>query len=213
MQDMSLGIVILLIATLGYLSNMLNWRYLNYGAIRLLYYIGAFVHETSHAILCIITGAKIEEFTVFSEQPQVIHRKSKLPIIGGALISFAPIAGGLLFLFLINHYLLGSYFTFPQPSSWQDWRVILTEPLELLAQINFFQWQSWVMILLFFNVGAMLGPSLQDLKNVWLVLIILFFIHSSLLAELGFVALSFILVNIVLQAVVIVLLKLARWKS
>ena len=94
---MSLGIVIVLIAALGYLSNTLNWRYLNFSVIRLLYYIGALVHETSHAVLCILTGAKIEEFTVFSDQPQVVHRPSKIPFLGELLISAAPIAGGLLF--------------------------------------------------------------------------------------------------------------------
>ena len=58
---MNLGVIIILIAAFGYLSNTLNWRYLNFGVIRFLYYIGALVHETSHAVLCIFTGAKIRE--------------------------------------------------------------------------------------------------------------------------------------------------------
>ncbi|HUC31087.1 MAG TPA: M50 family metallopeptidase [Candidatus Paceibacterota bacterium] len=210
MIDISLGIVIVLITAFGYLSNTLNWRYLNYGVVRFLYYIGALVHETSHAVLCIVTGAKIEEFTVFSNQPRVVHRKSKLPFLGELLISAAPIAGGLLFLFLVNRYLLGNYFAPPHVANWHDWRSVLAAPLEFLSQINILQWQSWVMILLLFNAGAMLGPSTQDLKNVWPMLIILFFINSPLLAGIGLAALSLIMANIVLQIVVILLLSLMR---
>lgn len=213
MPNLSLGLVLLLIVIFGYLSNFLNWRYLNSGLVRLLYYIGAFVHESSHALICIVTGAKIEEFTVFSEQPRVVHRKSKLPFLGEVLISFAPIAGGLLFLFLVNRYVLGGYFTVPPSlfSGWHDWQTILAQPLVLLGQINLLQWQSWVMILLFFNVGAMLGPSTQDLKNVWPALVIFFFVTSPWLIDIGLAALGLIFINIILQAVVIVLLKVVRW--
>jgi hypothetical protein len=212
MQDISLGVVIVLIAAFGYCSNFLNWRYLNYRLTRLLYYIGALVHETSHAILCVLTGAKIEEFTVFGEQPRVVHRKSKVPFLGELLISAAPIAGGLLFLFLINRFVLGNYFTMPsvQFSNWYDWRNMLAAPFTLLAQINLLQWQSWVAVLLCFNAGAMLGPSARDLKNVWPMLILLFFIKSPLLVSLALAALSLILLNIVLQAIAITLLGMLR---
>jgi len=204
---MNLGIIIVLITAFGSLSNWLNWRFLNYKITRLLYYIGAFVHETSHAVFCIATGAKIKEFVIFSPQPHVTHRKSRIPLIGEVLISFAPIAGGLLFLFLVNRYFLGSYFAMPQFSGWQN---IFTGALKLLEQINPLQWQGWVMILLFFNVGAMLGPSTQDLKNIWPILIVLFFVPSAFFANLGFMALSLILVNIALQIIFILIFKLAR---
>jgi hypothetical protein len=222
MYDISLGVIIVLITAFGYLSNFLNWRYLNFGLVRFLYYIGALVHEMSHAILCVLTGAKIEKFKVFSSQPQVVHERSKVPLLGEPLISFAPIAGGLLFLFLINRYALGNYFAVPalpsgltltQFSHWQGWQIFLTVPLKLFAQLNLLQWQSWVMILLFFNVGAMLGPSFRDLKNVWVVLIILFFIHVTFLTSLGLFALSLIIVNIILQLIVILVLKAVQFEE
>lgn len=214
MSNVNLGEIILLIAAIGYVSNFLNWRYLNYGLVRLLYYVGAIVHETSHAILCVLTGARIERFAVFSKQPQVVHQKSRLPFLGEFFISAAPIAGGLLFLFLVNHYLLGNYFaaSVPQFSNWHDWRTMLLAPLVLVAQINLLQWQSWVMILLFFNVGAMLGPSPQDLKNVWPVLILLFFVPifwaTWPLIAMGFVAVDLIAVNIILQVATIFIFRL-----
>jgi hypothetical protein len=191
----NIGAIIILVAALGYLSNFLNWRYLNNGAIRFLYYIGALVHETSHAVLCVLTGAKIEEFAVFSDQPRVVHRKSRIPFLGELLISIAPIAGGLLFLFLVNRYLLGNYFALTPAS---------------LLQINILQWRSWVMIFLLFNAGAMLGPSEQDLKNIWPALIVLLFIHYAPLAAFGLMALALIAVNIVFQIIAITLLFLLR---
>jgi hypothetical protein len=208
MIDVSLGVVVILITAFGYFSNFLNWRYLNYRIIRLLYYIGAIVHETSHAILCILTGAKIQEFTVFSDQPHVVHGKSKLPFLGELLISLAPIAGGLLFLFLVNHFCLKDYFVIPQFSIQESWRNILLGPLKLLLQINLLHWQSWVMLFLSFNAGAMLGPSVRDLKNVWPALIVLLFIKSPFLASICLAALSLIFVNIILQATVILILKM-----
>ena len=207
---MNLGIIIILITAFGYLSNTLNWRYLNFGVIRFLYYIGALVHETSHAVLCILTGAKIREFTVFAEQPRVVHERSKLPVVGELLISAAPIAGGLLFLFLVNHYLLGNYFVLQQVADWHSLKSILGAPLGFLAQINVLQWQSWVMIFLLFNVGAMLGPSTQDLKNAWPVLIVLLFVNYAPIAAFGLMTLSLIMANIVLQLIVITLIFLLR---
>lgn len=198
MLTTNLGIVIVLITAFGYLSNTLNWRYLNYGVIRFLYYIGALVHETSHAVLCVLTGAKIKEFVVFSDQPHVVHAKSKLPFLGELLISAAPIAGGLLFLFLVNRYLLGNYFIFS------------SSPLKFLLQIDLLRWQSWVMIFLLFNAGAMLGPSTQDLKNVWPMLILLLFINYPPLAGIGLAALGLIMANLVLQVAAILLLSVVR---
>ncbi|MFA6158584.1 MAG: hypothetical protein WC763_03095 [Candidatus Paceibacterota bacterium] len=192
---MSLGLVILLIVIFGYASNWLNWRYLNHRIVRLSYYVGTFVHESSHALLCLATGARVVEFKVFSSEPHVVHGTPKLPLIGKPLISSAPIFGGLLFLFLVNHFLFKDAFA-------------LTDPLGLLAQIRPWEWQSWVMILLFLNVGAMLGPSIQDMKNVWPVLILLFFVSSPLLVGLGAVALNLIFVNIAIQLALIVLMKI-----
>lgn len=40
--------------------------------------------------------------------------------------------------------------------------------------MNPIHWQSWVLLFLLVNVGAMLGPSFQDMKNIWPALIIFF---------------------------------------
>jgi len=201
---MNLGILIILIALLGYISNWLNWRYLNYSVVRLLFYVGAFLHELSHVIFCRLTGATITGGNIFSRKPHVIHSKPKLPFIGQLLISLAPIIGGLLFLFLINKYYLVNYFEIPQFSDWQS---VLIAPLNLLSQINLLGWQSWLMILLFLNIGAMIGPSLQDLKNIWPIMIILLFIKCSPLLSLSLLVIILILTNIIIQIILILVIR------
>lgn len=201
---MNLGILIISIVALGYISNWINWRYLNYKIVHLLYYAGVFIHETSHAIFCVLTGAKIGKYNIFSRQPQVIHSKPRLRFIGQPLISLAPLIGGLFFLFLVNKYFLAGYFEIPPFFNWQDALIV---PLKLLTQINLFAWQSWIMILLFLNVGAMIGPSPQDLKNMWPILIVFFFIKSSLLTNLSLLVIILILANIAIQIILILIIK------
>ena len=117
---MNLGILIIIISILGYFSNYLNYSYLNYSLIHWLYYLGAIVHESSHAMLCVFTGAKITKFHIFYQQPQISHTKSKIPILGQSLISLAPMAGGFLFLYLINKYLLLDYLSVNNISNWSE---------------------------------------------------------------------------------------------
>ena len=134
---MNLGLLIILISLLGATSNWLNGKFLNYKIVRLLYYLGAVVHETSHAIFCFLTGAEIVEINFFSKQPHVIHLKSKLPFLGELLISLAPIIGGLFFIFLINRYYLETSFIIPPLNNWQD---VWAAPIKILAQINLLNW-------------------------------------------------------------------------
>jgi hypothetical protein len=188
---MTLGLIIVLVTLCGYASNWLNWKLLNSRVTRASYRIGTLVHEGSHALLCLVTGAKIREFSFMSQQPHVIHSDPKLPIIGKALISSAPIFGGMLFLFLLNLLLFDGIFTFGSP-------------LDLLAQLNPLQWQSWVLLLVILNAGAMLGPSLQDLRNMWPVLLILCFVNLTPLADIGLMALNLITANIVIQCALII---------
>jgi hypothetical protein len=204
---MSLGVLIIAIALLGYVSNWLNWKYLNYPVIRFLYYIGTFIHEVSHIIFCILTGAKVSKISIFSKQPKIVHSKSRIPIIGQALISLAPIIGGMAFLYVINRFCLSNYFTIPGISTF---KYFLTGAGTILSNFNLLKWQTWVMILLSFNMGAMIGPSLQDLKHIWFILIILLFIQWPVLANLCLLAILLILINILIQVVLIGIVFLVR---
>ena len=200
-MTVTIGIVAILITAFGCFSNWLNWRFLNYRPVRLLYYIGALVHESSHALLCLVTGAKITEFKAFSTQPHVTHGKPRLPLIGKPLISLAPIAGGLAFMYLVSHFLLASRFSLPIPSSITDIRDVAGAIFHFISQFDPIAWQSWVMALLMLNAGAMIGPSPQDLKNIWPALLILLFIPCAPIVSIGIAALGLIIVNIFIQLI------------
>ncbi len=194
----SLGAALIAISALGSVSNWINGRFLNYKIVFLLYYVGALVHEASHAIVCLFTGAKIQEFSVLARQPHVTYLKPKLPIVSNILISLAPIVGGIGFLYLVNRFWLTGAFTLPELNSVSDLWLALGK---LLAQIRIFHWQSWVMILLFLNAGAMIGPSARDLKNIWPALIILLFVSPPFLVHLALLAILLILANIAVQII------------
>ncbi len=206
---MSLGIALLLVVLLGYFSNWINWRFLNFRIMHGLYYIGAFVHESSHALMCLFTRAKIREYVIFSEQPHVTYERSRFSFIGDMLISSAPVFGGLFFLFLLNVVLFDKAITIPIPEA--TVAGLLLSPLRIFASMHVFEWQSLVMLMLFLNVGAMLGPSIQDMKNMWLMLIVLFFVHIPSLLGFGLIALSLVLANIYLQLILILLARLLSW--
>lgn len=200
----NIGFLIIIISIVGYFSNWLNVRWLNFRFTQWLYFLGAFVHELSHAIVCVLTGAKIIEFKVFSRQPHVSHLASRLPLIGQALISIAPIFGGLFFLYGVNHFWLNDYFVLSTPRDiWQ----MLALPVGLFYQFNFIEWQSWLFLILMINSGAMIGLSWQDLKNFWPLLLVGLFINSTVIAPYLFLVISLLLCNIVLQLIIVLIIK------
>ena len=71
------------------------------------------------------------------------------------------------------------------------------------------------MLLLFINVGAMLGPSFQDIRNIWPIVILLFFVPANFVSDpaitIAMTALGLILVGIVIQLVAIVCVKVFKW--
>ncbi len=201
-MNFNLGILIISITVLGYFSNLLNGRFLNSYFVRWLYYVGAIIHELSHATLCVLTGAKITDASIFSKSPHITHQKSKIPILGQALISLAPIAGGILFITLINHLLLNDFVVFKTINNISE---IPKYILEILNKLNFIKWQSLVFILLILNSGAMIGPSFQDLKNIWPLIIISFFIKSQFLSSILLGVISIIILNLLLQISMIII--------
>lgn len=203
MKELTVGMIIILISILGYISNWLNWRFLNYKFNHLLYYFGAFIHESSHALLCILTGAKIREYKVFVRQPHVSYTNSKLWKLGDLLISIAPIFGGLAVLFFLNKYFFINQYVMPDFSSW---RFLLDDIFKLIEQIDITDWKSILTIFLFLNIGAMIGPSWQDLKNVWFLIIFLIFIPGTFFSSLGKMAIGLILMNIIFQTLLIIVI-------
>jgi len=203
MQELTIGIIIIIISALGYASNWLNWQFLNYKINHWLYYFGAFIHESSHALLCIATGAKVSQYKVFTNQPRVVYTDSKLPILGNLLISIAPILGGVTFMFFVNKYIFQGQFIMP---AFSNWKFFLDDFIRFFTQINLAGWKDLILLFIFLNMGAMIGPSWQDLKNVWILIAILVFVPWPFFAHLGLLASAFILMGIILQIFLIVII-------
>ena len=207
MPKITIGVIIIAVSFFGYISNWINWKFLNYKINHWIYYLGAFVHESSHAILCILTGAKIHQYKVFAEQPMVSYSKPKIPIIGNLLISIAPMFGGLAILFFVNKYFLLNQYTMPAFSHWQ---FFLNDFWIFLKQIDLTNWKNILTIFLLLNIGATIAPSRQDLKNVWILILILVFISWSLFNPLGLFALALILMNIIFQIILVVIIHVIK---
>ncbi|MEK7088874.1 MAG: M50 family metallopeptidase [Patescibacteria group bacterium] len=207
MKEITIGMVIILISILGYISNWINWRFLNYKINYLLYYLGTFIHETSHAIACLLTGSKISQYKVFVQQPHIVYSNPRLPLIGNLLISIAPMFGGLLFLFLVNKYFLANQFIMPP---FTNWKLFLNDFLNFLKQIDMVQWKNLIVIFLFLNIGATIGSSWQDLKNVWFLIFLLIFISWPFFTHLGLLATALILINIIFQAILTIIISVIK---
>jgi hypothetical protein len=65
---------------------------------------GVAVHELSHALACLLTGAKIHSMVLFRSDGsgEVRHGPPKIKYIGDMLIALAPLAGGTACLLLLG---------------------------------------------------------------------------------------------------------------
>jgi len=118
---------------------------------------GVFIHEMSHAIACLIVGAKIKDISFISKDGgYVLHTEPKIPIIGNILISFAPIFGAIL-----SVYLISLFFNFP---------IIAMDKLNIIEFFNIIKnnildWQFWIIFYFITSILICLIPSWQDIKN------------------------------------------------
>lgn len=130
---------------------------------------GVIVHEFSHAIGCLLVGSKIEEISLFSQKGSYVkHRKPKIPFIGNIVISFAPIVGGIAFLWCSAE-LLGI-----ELSSSFDNVLDLASDFWVFSLENYREWNFLVFVYLVISVLISLAPSKQDFKNSFISLLVVF---------------------------------------
>jgi len=122
---------------------------------------GIIVHEFSHALACLLTGAKIRKISLFrSDGGYVVHEKPKIPILGEVLISLAPIFGGLAMIFFLSF--LFKLFLPSETGGFIKW-----------LSINWLDWQFWVFTYLNLSIIVCLNPSFQDLKNAFAAFLVI----------------------------------------
>jgi len=161
---------------------------------------GVIVHEFSHVIGCLITGAGIKKIGILSSKGSyVAHTKSRIPLIGIFIISLAPIAGGLLSLFLLFR-----FFNYPQPEmnlflGFDSFFLLIKQALNF--SLNYYSnWHFWLFSYIALSIVICLVPSKQDFKNslvslIVLSILILLFLYFGIFSEKIILFLNYYLVG------------------
>lgn len=159
---------LLLIMLIGYWVNVLASRLAGGWVYRILVAPGVVVHELSHALGCLITGARIQSINVFKrEGGEIQHSGSPIPVVGNVIISLMPVVVGVGILYFISRSFQFSISP-PVRDLWvgdnfqsisNDLIFNFNYPLSIKSlSISFY---------LVFNLIATMAPSKQDLKVIW----------------------------------------------
>lgn len=129
---------------LSYLANYCLARIFTGKTYRYLLAPGVIVHEYSHAIACILTGARIKEVRLFDRNGgRVVHEEPRVPG-GQGLISVAPVLGAGIVVYLLARLLVPAFVGY--------------------GDLEISSWQFLLFALLASSVVAVMAPSRQDLK-------------------------------------------------
>lgn len=141
---------------------------------------GVIFHELSHALACLIMGAKIVKISFFDKDGgSVTHQKPLIPVLGPILISTAPLILGILAFYLLAKQikLLDSL----------DLSAMFFNVKSIYQTVDLSNWMNLLIIYLLFSVGVTMTPSRQDLVNMIIPILIL---STILFLTLRFTALS-----------------------
>jgi hypothetical protein len=164
-------------------SSVLLERMWAYSLARWLYIIfaspGIIVHELSHLVACLITGAKVTKVVLISrEGGSVTHGRPRWGLLGQTIVSMAPFAGIPLVLVLAGLVFdLVPFFrldmTWGHRQSWDFGNMLMgtfVSALELIRDNLFDNGSLWFLLYLYLaaSLTVSLAPSKQDLKNSWM---------------------------------------------
>jgi len=138
---------------------------------------GTIAHETSHAVVALLMGAHITKFSVIPSGDTLGHVEytaPKIPFIGNAAISIAPLIGCPAIILLISHY-FGMHFDFPAASFdiLAESRFLLGGTLSFITGLDYLNWKNYVFLYLALTLGAGTAPSKTDIRNMLPGLIII----------------------------------------
>jgi len=134
---------------------------------------GVIVHECSHILGCLITGATIKKVVFFSEKGgSVTHTSSKIPYLGDVVISTAP-------LFCVPLVLAGCTWVFsqylgcvfpPLPMGVDSMDALFGLFIGIVGMFTrnlIVRFNPWFLVYLYLTLTLVLSlaPSAQDMKN------------------------------------------------
>ena len=131
---------------------------------------GTIAHETSHAVVALLMGARLTKFSVIPSGDTLGHVEytaPKIPLIGNAAISIAPLIGCPAILLLISRY-FGVHFDFP-PASFDilaESRFLLDGTLSFITGLDYLNWKTYVFLYLALTLGAGAAPSKTDIISM-----------------------------------------------
>lgn len=188
-------------------SYLINWLLVR-SVIRQVYRVfvapGVVVHEISHAVGCLATGAHIEEINFWkSSGGHVKHHHPKVPLFGEAIIALAPIGGTFFLLAFLTWLMIPNLYSLLR----------LEQPSSALSSINWTSWQTWLYFYLVTSLTATIAPSKTDMRyalgSLVVVALLLVFLlvmfpdFSGTLSNLGRLIQPFVFFASVLLAVAI----------
>jgi len=131
---------------------------------------GTIAHETSHAVVALLMGARITKFSVIPSGDTLGHVEytaPKIPLIGNAAISIAPLIGCPAILLLISRY-FGMHFDFP-PAPFDilaESRFLLEGTFSFIIGLDYLNWKTYVFFYFALTLGAGAAPSKTDIISM-----------------------------------------------
>lgn len=138
---------------------------------------GVIVHEFSHALACLFTGAKVTRISLFApEGGFVTHGRSRFGFLGQAMIAMAPIFGITIFLWLLSYW-FGFSLKFEtiefSANIFGNFKNLFFSAWNLIVNSGT-DWHFWIFVYLVISLGVALAPSKKDFQNAFLGLLFLF---------------------------------------
>lgn len=194
--------------------------------LRAFLWLGIFIHELAHYLMCKLTLAPVSEFRVGLRQGHVTHGKSRIPILGNALISLAPLFVGLCLLTILFLWYFQvswqDFFSLKDLALNSDWQALKDFGRSLVQTFNLASWHFWLYLFLNLNILATFVPSKQDFKNIAGILL-LYIIASILIIPMAIVnafliyafifALSLLIIAFLLLTIIVIIKKVISPKT
>ena len=186
MQALSFLLVIATGIAVMLISLMLDYLWALVLPVRGLYYFlrfpGVVIHECSHILGCLLTGAGIRKVVLFSEGGgSVTYSRPKIPVLGDMIIGTAPVFCIPLILacctWIFARYLGCTFPAFPFPLDSINLLVVLVTGIFGMFESNLVtRFNPWFLVYLYLTLSLTLSvaPSLQDLKNAAGGIVLLF---------------------------------------
>ena len=166
-----LSILILVVLFLSTIINLLLSSAVG-GFYRVFVAPGIILHELSHAFSCFITGSKVTNINLFkTEGGEVKHTKPKFPVFGQILISISPFIVGALAIYFLSKFIgiRGENVGIVDLS----FAGVTKKINHTLSDLNLKNLKAVVAFYLIVSIAVTMVPSKQDIKNIFISLIIL----------------------------------------